>query len=168
MKMTKPTFDEFLSEELSKAKKQEGLPKPQQPLWQGIDKAINAQNDAVRSATPKSTGVWRQVSAIAAATCIGMCVMYFSMSTPEQNNMLQMSQYFEQQKQIMLVQYSSQPALTNDWQVQLQELEEAEQAIKLALENDAQNAALLQMLAQVYQQQLDLIERVHQPRWQEI
>ncbi|MDK1289034.1 hypothetical protein [Pseudoalteromonas umbrosa] len=167
--MTKPTFDEFLSQEVSKAQQQQDLPEPQRPLWQGIDKAINTQSDTVHTnKAVKVHGVWRQVSALAAATCIGMCVMYFSLSMPEQNNMVQMSKYFEQQKQILLVQYGNQPALTNDWQVQLQELEEAEQAIKLALENDTQNAALLQMLAQVYQQQLDLIERVHQPRWQEI
>ncbi|KZN51668.1 hypothetical protein N476_12640 [Pseudoalteromonas luteoviolacea H33] len=169
MKMTKPTFDEFLSQEVSKAQQQQDLPEPQRPLWQGIDKAINAQSDTVHiNEAAKGNGVWRQMSALAAATCVGMCVMYFSLSIPEQNNMVQMSQYFEQQKQILLVQYGNQPALTNDWQVQLQELEEAEQAIKLALENDTQNAALLQMLAQVYQQQLDLIERVHQPRWQKI
>jgi Tfp pilus assembly protein PilF len=47
-------------------------------------------------------------------------------------------------------------------------LEEAEQAIKQALENEPQNQALLTMLAQVYQQQLDLINKVHAPRWQQI
>ncbi|ESP91906.1 MULTISPECIES: Anti-sigma-K factor rskA [Pseudoalteromonas] len=167
--MTKPNFDEFLSQQIANTQEQVQQPEPQRALWQGIEKAINEQpkNDS-EPQKYKSAGVWRQVSAIAAATCIGMCVMYFTLSTPEQNNMMQMSQYFEQQKQILLVQYGNQPALTNDWQVQLQELEEAEQAIKLALQNDPQNAALLQMLAQVYQQQLDLIERVHQPRWQEI
>jgi len=58
--------------------------------------------------------------------------------------------------------------LTDNWQVQLQELEDAEQAIKQTLENEPKNKALLSMLAQVYQQQLDLINKVHAPRWQHI
>lgn len=66
------------------------------------------------------------------------------------------------------MQYETQPALTSDWQTQLQELEQAEQAVKLALKQDPENAALLNMLAQVYQQQLDLINKVHEPRWQQI
>jgi hypothetical protein len=82
--------------------------------------------------------------------------------------MRDLSALFEQQKQALLVQYEAQPALTNDWQQQLDELEQAEQAVKLALQNDPENAALLKMLAQVYQQQLDLINRVHAPSWQQI
>ena len=68
----------------------------------------------------------------------------------------------------MLVAYKNQDALTSNWQVQLQELEEAELAIKQVLENEPQNQALLTMLAQIYQQQLDLINKVHAPRWQHI
>lgn len=76
--------------------------------------------------------------------------------------------FFTKQKQSLLVQYQSQVALTDNWQVQLQELENAEQAIKQTLENEPKNKALLSMLAQVYQQQLDLINKVHAPRWQHI
>jgi len=79
-----------------------------------------------------------------------------------------MSEFFTKQKQSLLVQYQSQVALTDNWQVQLQELEDAEQAIKQTLENEPKNKALLSMLAQVYQQQLDLINKVHAPRWQHI
>uniref|UniRef100_UPI0038F6B87A hypothetical protein n=1 Tax=Streptomyces scabiei TaxID=1930 RepID=UPI0038F6B87A len=65
-----------------------------------------------------------------------------------------MSDYFTQQKQTLLVQYQNQPALADNWQQQLVELEDAERAIKQALENEPENPALLKMLAQVYQQQL--------------
>ena len=68
----------------------------------------------------------------------------------------------------MLVEYENKEALTTNWQTQLQELEDAEQAIKQVLENEPQNQALLTMLAQIYQQQLDLINKVHAPRWQHI
>ena len=90
------------------------------------------------------------------------------MSNNEPSQVVAMSDYFKAQKQSLLVQYKNQDALTNNWQAQLQELEEAEQAIKQALENEPQNQALLTMLAQVYQQQLDLINKVHAPRWQQI
>ncbi len=66
------------------------------------------------------------------------------------------------------MQYQNQPALTDNWQQQLTELEDAERAIKQALENEPENPALLKMLAQVYQQQLDLINKVHAPKWQTI
>ncbi|MCF2859665.1 tetratricopeptide repeat protein [Pseudoalteromonas sp. SMS1] len=168
--MTKPNFDEFLANNLDQANNPEHMPTPQKPLWSGVEKAINSEFQSQTDlANPSINGSrWRQLSAIAASTIIGMCAVYFSMQLPEQSPVVQMSTYFEQQKQTLLVQYSTQPALTTDWQVQLQELEQAEQAIKQALESDPDNAALLQMLAQVYQQQLDLINRVHQPRWQQI
>ena len=89
-------------------------------------------------------------------------------TSPETNTAVAMSDFFTKQKQSLLVQYQSQAALTDNWQVQLQELEDAEQAIKQTLENEPQNKALLSMLAQVYQQQLDLINKVHAPRWQQI
>ena len=66
------------------------------------------------------------------------------------------------------MQYQNQPALTDNWQQQLTELEDAERAIKQALDNEPENPALLKMLAQVYQQQLDLINKVHAPKWQQI
>ncbi|WP_244951705.1 hypothetical protein [Pseudoalteromonas luteoviolacea] len=170
MKMTKSNFDEFLAKGLEQKNNPEQMPEPQKSLWPGVEKAINSAPHSSIDSESRVTrsGAWRNFSAIAASTLIGMCAVYFSMKPSEQNPVVQMSAYFEQQKQTLLVQYGSQPALTNDWQVQLQELEQAEQAIKTALENDPENAALLQMLAQVYQQQLDLINRVHQPRWQQI
>ena len=79
-----------------------------------------------------------------------------------------MSQLFETEKQALLVQYQEKPALTDDWQSQLDDLEQAETAIKQALKNEPQNSTLLRMLAQVYRQQLELINRVHQPKWQQI
>ncbi|KZN46876.1 hypothetical protein N482_11335 [Pseudoalteromonas luteoviolacea NCIMB 1942] len=170
MKMTKPSFDEFLAKNVEQSDRPEHMPQPQKELWSGIERAINAESptNASQSSQQNRVDVWRQATAIAASTLVGMCAVYFSMKPATQSPVMQMSNYFEQQKQTLLVQYGSQPALTHDWQVQLQELEQAEQAIKTVLENDPENAALLQMLAQVYQQQLDLINRVHQPRWQQI
>lgn len=79
-----------------------------------------------------------------------------------------LSRQHEQQKQQLLVRFQDQTAVTDDWQTQIQELEDAAAAVKLALKQDPDNTALLGMLQHIYQQQLLLIERVHAPKWQQI
>jgi hypothetical protein len=76
----------------------------------------------------------------------------------------------QQQQQVnsLLASYESTPALTQDWQQQLKELDDAADAVKLALKEDPDNSALIKMLHHVYQQQIALIERVHAPKWQQI
>ena len=76
----------------------------------------------------------------------------------------------QQQQQVssLLASYQSTPALTEDWQQQLKELDDAADAIKTALKEDPDNSALIKMLHHVYQQQIALIERVHAPKWQQI
>lgn len=159
--MSKPSFDEFMQNALE----QESQAQPQRDLWPGIERAIN--QPAAIEPTPRSNH-WQKLSGIAACTIAGLLAWQVVMNQPQQDSLANISAFFEQQKQSLLVQYQSQPALTSDWQVQLQELEDAEQAIKLSLKQDPENAALLKMLAQVYQQQLDLINKVHEPQWQQI
>ena len=77
----------------------------------------------------------------------------------------QLSQQHEEQKQFLLTGYAQQPALTDNWQAQLTELDEAATAIKTALREDPNNAAMVNMLQQVYQQQIKLIQSVHRPGW---
>ena len=79
-----------------------------------------------------------------------------------------MSQQQQQQVTSLLASYQSVPAVTDNWQAQMNELDDAALAIKTALKNDPNNAALIRMLHQVYQQQIALIERVHAPKWQQI
>ncbi|MFY8300501.1 hypothetical protein AAEU28_17180 [Pseudoalteromonas sp. SS15] len=158
--MSKVNFDDFLKEELAKPSEVA----PSRDLWPGIERAI--AEPAKSSVNDKQ--YWPKVTGIAACFIAGLLAWNVSVMRPEQNTMRDLSALFEQQKQALLVQYEAQPALTNDWQQQLDELEQAEQAVKLALQNDPENAALLKMLAQVYQQQLDLINRVHAPSWQQI
>ncbi|KAF7787482.1 hypothetical protein PRUB_a4878 [Pseudoalteromonas rubra] len=161
--MSKPTFEQFLKQQLPRQQDQDQLPEPQRDLWQGIEKAINVSSTEVPSRSP-----WIKLAGVAACVSAGLLSWQVIMTQPRQDTMTHMSAFFEQKKQTLLVQYEAQPALTKDWQGPLQELEEAEQAIKLALMKDPDNAALLKMLAQVYQQQLDLITKVHQPQWQQI
>jgi hypothetical protein len=67
-----------------------------------------------------------------------------------------------------LVRFQDQPALTQNWQDQLTGLDDADDAIKTALENKPNNMALLKMLQSVHQQQITLIERMHSPKWQQL
>lgn len=157
--MTKKPFDEMLKHEL------DALPReisPTRDLWPGIERAM--VSEVSKTAKPHSVKPW-----IGVAACVGaglVSLMLLSKQAP--NNALVIADIFENQKQSLLVKYQTQPALTDNWQAQLVELESAEAAIRKALEADPQNAALLRMLSQVYQQQLDLINKVHQPVWQQI
>jgi predicted Zn-dependent protease len=161
MKMNKTNFDDYLNESLTQLDK--NIP-PKKELWNGIERAIIANNQP----TINTNQYWAKLTAIAACFTAVLVSTVLLFKVPEANTAVAMSEFFTKQKQSLLVQYQSQAALTDNWQVQLQELEDAEQAIKQTLENEPKNKALLSMLAQVYQQQLDLINKVHAPRWQHI
>lgn len=140
---------------------------PKKDLWQGVENAIANQPNK----TSKKSHVWQQVTALAACMCLGLLsyqVFFNQQSSQYEAGLKAMTQTFKHEKQALLVKYSDQKALADNWQAQLAELEEAEKAIKLALENEPENATLLRMLSQVYQQQLDLINKVHEPSWQRI
>ncbi|HWK54556.1 MAG TPA: hypothetical protein VNR18_09310 [Hyphomicrobiales bacterium] len=70
----------------------------------------------------------------------------------------------ERSKQALLVQYQGRAAVYTDWQAQMQELEDAEQAIYAALRQDPENLALLNILRQVQDKQIMLIDAVFAPR----
>lgn len=161
MKMSKPDFEQFLTQSLSE--KDQNL-EPEKDLWPGIERAIAKPENMA----PQIKSGWHKLAAIAACSVAALLTAQLFMKTPQTNSVVAMSDFFAKQKQTLLVQYQGKPALTDNWQQQLNELEEAESAIKQALENEPNNAALLSMLAQVYQQQLDLINKVHAPKWQTI
>lgn len=159
--MSKVNFDDYLNESLNTLDKDIT---PRKNLWPGVERAIiNAER-----ATQKHTTIWAKLTAVAACSVAVLIAVNIIFITPEPKPVLAISDYFLAQKNSLLVTYKNQDALTSNWQMQLQELEEAELAIKQVLENEPQNQALLTMLAQIYQQQLDLINKVHAPRWQHI
>ncbi|MFY8273650.1 hypothetical protein AAEU32_05945 [Pseudoalteromonas sp. SSDWG2] len=161
MKMSKPDFDQFLDEQLHTQQKELS---PSRDLWPGIEHAINLQSNAQQHKA-KRNWVMPAFGTAAAAVLVALVGLNMPMQGAQENSQFALiSDVYEQQKQSLLVQYQSQPALTDNWQAQLSELEQAEKAIKDALEDDPNNRALLGMLAQVYQQQLDLINKVHSPK----
>lgn len=158
--MSKPNFETFLAESINNTELEVS---PQKDLWPGIEKALTHAPQAQGKAA-----LWPKLAGVAACSVAALLTVQLLFSGSEPATSVVMSDYFTQQKQTLLVQYQNQPALTDNWQQQLTELEDAERAIKQALDNEPENPALLKMLAQVYQQQLDLINKVHAPKWQQI
>lgn len=156
-------FEQHLQQQL------EALPEQQQPekdLWRGIELAINQSQPYTNSARKR----WY---AVAASLLVVGFAGWLSWQMPQQTADAEslaalLSSQHQQQKQALLVSFKGQQALTNNWQEQLLELDDAAEAIKKALQQEPGNLALLKMLQQVYQQQIDLIETVHAPKWQQI
>lgn len=147
---------------------------PQRDLWQGIEAAIVKDEQAV---SPNQSGKspWLKYASLAASIC---CVAVLAYSVPQLSKeyrgdvagdiLQELETQHNQHKQALLVSYEDVPVAMEDWQTQLTELEQAADAIKKVLAEDPDNTALLKMLQNVYQQQIDLIETVHVSRWQRI
>ena len=136
-------FDDKLAQHISEISKEK---QPERDLWRGIELGITSQQgDASQDDASSSTVTSKQWMAIDA-----------------------MSMQQQQQVNSLLASYESTTALTEDWQEQLKELDDAADVIKAALKDDPDNSALIKMLHHVYQQQIALIERVHAPKWQQI
>lgn len=158
------------------ANKINALPKekrPERDLWKGIELGLEAEQKD-NSSVFKMPMQWPALAASVIA--VAVLVIYTlgggqkdAPAVIDGEMLVQaLSNQHEEQKQVLLTRFDGQAALTEDWQQQLTELDEAANAIKLALEQDPDNTALLGMLQHVYQQQLLLIERVHAPKWQQI
>lgn len=168
--MTAKKFDDELKSKL------DTLPTDKQPerdLWRGIELAIEHEQVQADSTTRSR----KPYLAIAASVALVATLSWFGIQTGHQQPEAQLtgealvmalSEQHEQQKQALLVEYTDTPAVADNWQQQLDELDDAAAAIKAALDQDPDNTALLRMLQNVYQQQIALIERVHAPQWQRI
>lgn len=145
------------------------LPKERQPqrdLWPGIEHALTRQTEPVGQPQRRLL----PYAGMAAVAMVGVLSWFGAQHFgPESEDVAaRLSAQHQQQKQALLAKFSDQPALTQNWQQQLQELDEAALAIRKALEHDPDNITMLKMLQQVYQQQIELIEKVHAPKWRQI
>ena len=180
--MSKQQFDSLLEQQVAEFPKQK---LPERDLWQGIEHALAdapAPNTFVAEqqsepVEPKSNVVaikdWlNPVSLAASFAFIGMFSWFVMQQQPQPTLgaelVAALSAQHEEQKNELLVKFDGQQAHTQNWQQQLTELDDAAAAIKTALEQDPDNVALLKMLQNVHQQQIDLIERVHAPKWRQI
>lgn len=145
---------------------------PERDLWKGVELGIENQTPVeTKSRTPKLVAMAASVGLVATLSWFGA----HNMAPPETELALQgeqlvdaLSSQYQAQREALLVQFSDTTAVTENWEQQLNELDQAAGAIKLALKEDPNNKALLRMLQSVYQQQIELIERVHAPKWRQI
>lgn len=166
--MTDKTFEQTLQQKL------ETLPAeltPERDLWPGIDQAIEHQEQFQR----QSSGVWTGlISSIAVIGIVSWLLIYDGKQHIESKpDLIQlansMSRQYEELKQLLIVTYQEQPAYSDNWQQQSDELDEAAQLIKQALEAEPESVELIKMLQRVYQQQIDLIRTIHEPKqWRQI
>lgn len=149
---------------------------PQRDLWKGIEQALEqnpkAQYRRDISSKKHFFSNTKPILAVAASLTVIAVVGWMSF---ESGKSLQgetlvsiMSEQHHNQKQSLLIRFKDLPAATNNWQKQIEELDEAAEAIKKALAEEPNNPALLKMLKNVYEQQMAIIERVHEPRWNRI
>lgn len=155
----------------------EQLPKemsPKRDLWLGIEKAIAVSPQlSSEIAQPKTKNVhlaW--AASVVAAVLLTWFTFNPQMTTSHENLNLAivMQKDFEQQKKLMLTSFG-QPELTQlspEMQQQLVELSSARAAINKALENDANNSELLNLLRWTQKQELELIKQLYSPHWQTI
>ena len=183
-------FDKALDAEIQR------LPKTREPerdLWRGIELSLHSQvsggadNNGPHNAPlshHKSSSVTRLSTkpwlAMAASAMLVSVIWFFSPAfttgeTSDEQPKLSgyalvdaLSEQQDDQMSTLLASYDSAPELSENWQAQLKELDDAAGVIKAALKDDPNNRALLKMLKHVYQQQITLIERVHAPKWQQI
>ncbi|MEO9946616.1 hypothetical protein [Paraglaciecola sp.] len=165
--MNNANFDKSLGEQINALKKEK---QPERDLWTGIELAISKEtheSDLFKTNSGRKQFQW--VAGIAFLGLVGWLTFSPQVELLTGDDLVaSLSAQHEQQKHELLVKLQSQPALTENWQDQLAELDDAANAIKLALENDPNNMALLKMLQSVHQQQISLIERVHSPKWSQI
>lgn len=166
-------FEQKLEESITSLQSEK---QPERDLWRGIELGIAAQHHNNDKETDTPYASHRQWFALAASVCVVTLLWFavpsvFTSISGETTNYAvieKMSQQQQLQVNRLLTSFERTPVLTEDWQAQLNELDEAASAVKQALKSDPDNTALIRMLHHVHQQQIALIERVHAPKWQQI
>lgn len=181
------TFESALAQDIERL----ALAKqPEKDLWKGIEQALTLDaiqptgRDLMDSHNARQLNGVKQLQssnrflgnkAMLAMAASFLVVVFVGWMSFESGKSLQgeylvaaLSEQHQVQKQSLLVRFKDQPASTNNWQEQIGELDEAAEAIKKALAQEPNNPALLKMLKNVYLQQMSIIERVHEPRWESV
>lgn len=163
--MSKTHFEQAIAEQLADVNKEQT---PDRDLWPGIELALSGETlDLSHVVAGKK--MYLVAATVAMFGLIGwLSVKQQPVSLTGDDLVAALSEQHLEQKNALLVRFQDQSALTQNWQDQLTELDAAADAIKMALGSEPNNMALLKMLQSVYQQQINLIERVHAPKWQQI
>ncbi|NTS77211.1 hypothetical protein HR060_10080 [Catenovulum sp. SM1970] len=157
---TDPNFEKALQTSLN------SMPEtmvPKRDLWRGIDQAITKKQQDSEVHKP----IWNVLGAVGTAVALALFVVsYFSSWSEHQLGVTEpvklMANNFAKDKKALLASFGSQPIVVSNLEQQLSELAEAELSVTEALEKDPNNPALIRMLANIYKQQLVLIQKAHQ------
>ncbi len=155
------------------------LPKermPRQDLWRGIEQHIeldqhkkNQTANTIKRNKAKIGFVPYWGIAASFFLCAFVAIVFstkYDQANGSSYTVTNMTKVHEKQLNSLLVTFENTPALTDNWQAQLNDLNSAASAIRNALEDDPNNTVLLHMLSKIYEQQLKLVEDVHAPYWQ--
>jgi hypothetical protein len=139
---------------------------PQRDLWPGIAHALLV--------TEPAPMVWQRQTALAASVLLVLALsLYFGVQQAEQQPLpnsgmerliTTLQNEHELNKQMLLVRYEDREPTYPGWEQQLLQLEQAEAAIFEALRDDPENLELIEILRGVQDKQLDLIDKVFDPR----
>ena len=141
---------------------------PERDLWKGIEQAIEKTPIHSDSIFNKPRPLLAIAASLIVVTFVGWMSFESGKALQGENLVASLSEQHNAQKQSLLIRFKDQPAMTDNWQQQIDELDEAAIAIKKALSEEPNNLALLKMLKNVYEQQMMIIERVHEPRWKRV
>ena len=149
--------DDALQTALSKLRKDR---LPQRDLWTGIELAV-------------LMGERRRVPWLAMAAALLVCVIAVGgwlrthradpSATSPGSYVEQLAAQHRNTIAALKAAYRNSPALTTNWNEQLDAMERAADSVSHALHDDPDNIALFKMLNDVYQQEVDLLRRVHEP-----
>lgn len=147
------------------------LPKelePSRDLWVGIEQAVAKTEQELEK--PVIYANWKSIAAafLPVAFLAGFYINGSKQNTDTMPWLEPVTASFELQKTQLLKRVDDQPQITNNWQQSLQELEQAEKSLKQALKSQPGDPALMKMLTHVYQLQLHVIARSHQPKYFQI
>lgn len=135
---------------------------PKRDLWPGIEQAIADKPQIRESSNDNSWHTWaRTAAAFVPAAFVLMFWLQTEQAPVGDAPVNAITASFEVQKRQLLKQVSTQPALVENWEMSLADLEKAEASLIKALQSQPNDTALLKMLTQVYQQQIELIQRSH-------
>lgn len=151
----------------------QALPKelaPKRDLWAGIEQAVAKTQQDSQKVQYTSYFNWKSIAA-AFVPIAFLAGVYVNNMTPMEHDLpwlKPISSSFELQKQQLIKRVDGQSLVNQKWQDSLKDLELAEKSLIKALKTQPEDPALMKMLTNIYQQQLEIIAKSHQPKYMQI
>lgn len=141
---------------------------PERDLWPGIELALAREQATLAASKSSFKPLYAVAASVALVVMVSIGSFYTGQKSQTQVIAEQMSADYVAKREALLVAYGNNTVTVNDLDKQLSDLDDAADVIKEAISDDPNNPVLLQMLKRVYAQQIELIEKVHAPQWQQL